>query len=94
MQIKLDVNKNNINDTIIKSIIFKTVIELFFEKNKIDIKNSVRSIKMFGDVFLVNVEKPIIAHELYLINEEIKKVVIKKLKKMWFNFLRFEIKYK
>lgn len=94
MEINNQLNKNNINDTIKKSVIFKTIIEIFLEKKKIDIKEYIVSIKEIWNTFLVKVTKPIIASELYLLNEEIIQKLKKKFKKMWFDFIDFEIKYK
>ena len=94
MEIKRNLNKNNLNDTIVKSVIFKTIVEIFLEKKKIDIKDYIVSIKEMWNTFLVKITKPIIATELYLLNEEIKKILENKFKKMWFNFIQFDIKYK
>ena len=94
MEINKNLNKNNLNDTIVKSVIFNTIIEIFLKEKNIDIKDYIISIKEVWEIFLVKVSKPIISAELYLLNEEIKKKLIQKLKKMWFNFLNFDIKYK
>jgi hypothetical protein len=94
MEINKNLNRNNLNDTIIKSVIFKTIIEIFLREKKIDIKEYLTSIKEIWNVFLVKVTKPIIASELYLLNEDIKEELVLKLKKMWFNFVDFDLKYK
>jgi hypothetical protein len=45
MEINKNLNKNNINNTIIKSVIFKTIIEIFLREKNIDIKDYITSIK-------------------------------------------------
>jgi len=87
-------NKKNLSSTTKKSIIYNTIIEVFLENKKIDIKSYLISINEVWNIFLVKTTKPIINAELYLLNEKIKEKSLNKLKKMWFKFLDFEIKYK
>ena len=87
-------NKKWLSDTTKKSIIYNTIIEVFLENKKIDIKSYLISIKNIWNVFLVKTTKPIINTELYLLNEEIKEKSLQKLNKIGFKFLDFEIKYK
>ena len=76
-----------------QSIIWNTIIEIFKNKKNIDITKYLVSIKLKGESVLVKTNKPIINTELYFINEEIKEVSKEKLKKLWLNFIDFEIKY-
>ena len=87
-------NKKNLSSTTKKSIIYNTIIEIFKEEKKIDIKDYIISVKEAWNIFLVKTSKPIINTELYLLNEKIKKQSLEKLTKIWFKFLDFEIKYK
>jgi len=87
-------NKKWLDWTTKKSIIYNTIIEVFLSHKKIDIKSYLISIKEIWDIFLVKTTKPIINHELYLLNEEIKEKALNKLKKIWFKFIDFDIRYK
>jgi len=87
-------NKKGLSSTTKKSIIYNTIIEVFLEQKKIDIKDYLISISEVGNIFLVKTKKPIINNELYLLNDEIKKACLEKLNKLWFKFKNFDIKYK
>ena len=94
MLISKILNKKNLSSTAKKSIIFNTIIEVFLEQKKIDIKPYLISVSEIWNIFLVKTTKPIINTELYLLNENIKKACLKKLNKLWFKFIEFDIKYK
>ena len=87
-------NKKWLSSTTKKSIIYNTIIEVFLEQKKIDINSYLISIKEVWNIFLVKTTKPIINHELYLLNEEIKEKSLLKLNKIGFKFVDFDIKYK
>ncbi len=87
-------NKKWLSDTTKKSIIYNTIIEVFLEHKKIDIKSYLISIKEVWNIFLVKTTKPIINTELYLLNVEIKEKSLNKLNKIGFKFVNFDIKYK
>jgi len=80
-------------EVIIQSIIWNTIIEIFKSKKNIDISSYLISIKLRSEVVLVKTNKPIINTELYNYSEEIKKVSLSKIKKLWFNYKEFEIKF-
>jgi len=94
MEINKNLNIKNLSEITTKSIIYNTIVEVFLENKKIDIKSYLISIKNIWNIFLVKTTKPIINTELYLLNEEIKEKSLKKLNKMWFKFIDFDIKYK
>ncbi len=94
MEISKILNKKWLSLTTKKSIIYNTIIEVFLKEKKIDIKKYLISIKKVWNIFLVKTNKPIINTELYLLNEKIKKESLEKLKKIWFKFIDFDIKYK
>ncbi len=87
-------NKKWLSSTTKKSIIYNTIIEVFLDQKKIDIKSYLISIKEVWNIFLVKTTKPIINTELYLLNTEIKEKSLKKLNKIGFKFIEFDIKYK
>ena len=94
MQLSDSIKRSWKEDTIIKSIIWNTIIEVFEWQKKIDIKDYLISIQNLSWTFLVKTTKPIINSELYLLNENIKTKSLEKLNRMWFKFLEFDIKYK
>ena len=83
-------NKKNI---IIKSIIWKTIIDLFQEEKNIDITKYLISVTLKWKKIKIKTNKPIINTELLMINEKIKNKIIEKFKKLWIKFDDFELKY-
>jgi hypothetical protein len=85
-------NKNK-KELIIKSIIWKTIIDLFKKEKDIDISSYLMSITIKWKNIIIKTKKPIINTELLLINDNIKDISKKKLKKIWLNIYDFEIIY-
>ena len=81
-------------ETIMKSIIWNTIIEIFKSEKNIDITSYLVSIRFMWETILVKTNKPIINSELLLLNEKIKKASLEKLKKLGLRLKEFEIKYK
>lgn len=94
MQIWDSIRRSWREDTIIKSIIWNTIIEIFKSQKNIDIKDYLVSIKFMWNTILVKTNKSIINAELYLINEKIKKASVEKLQKLGLRLKDFDIKYK
>ena len=94
MQIWDSIRKMWNEETIIKSIIWNTIIEIFKSEKNMDITSYLVSIKLMWEAILVKTNKPIINWELYLLNEKIKKASKDKLKKLGLRLKDFEIKYK
>lgn len=94
MEINKNLNQKNLSNTVIKSIIYNTIINIFKEEKKIDITKYIISTKFVWEIILVKTSKPIINTELYLLNNNIKKVCLEKLNKLWFKYKNFDIKYK
>jgi len=80
-------------EIIIQSIIWNTIIEIFKAKKNMDLTAYLVSIKLKWENVLVKTNKPIINTELYNYSEEIKKVSLTKIKKLWLNYREFEIKF-
>ena len=78
---------------IIKSIIWKTIIDLFLEEKKIDISKYLISVTINWKIIKIKTNKPIINAELLIINNKLKEKIIQKLKNLWIIFYDFEIKY-
>ena len=81
-------------DVIVKSIIWNTIIDIFNAEKNIDITSFLSSIQLLWDIVLIKTNKPIINSELIILNKQIKKASVEKLKKLWLKFRDFEIKYK
>jgi len=90
---KISNQKNNINETIIKSIIWNNIIELFKLEKNIDLTPYLISVTIKWKNILVKTNKPIINTELLTIDDKIKGVLNEKFKKMWILFYDFDIKY-
>jgi len=85
--------KNNLNETIIKSIIWNTIIDLFSREKNIDITPYLISITINKNNIKIKTNKPIINTELLTIDDKIKDTLKEKFKKMWIKFYDFEVKY-
>jgi len=86
--------KNKLSDTIIKSIIYNTVIEVFKNEKNIDLNNYLSSIILNWKTILIKTNKPLINSELILLNDKIITNITNKFERMNFNFKWYEIKYK
>jgi len=93
MDLASAINRAWKQEVIIQSIIWNTIIEIFKTKKNIDITSYLVSIKLKAEFVLIKTNKPIINTELYNYSEEIKKVSLSKIKKLWFNYREFDIKF-
>ncbi len=93
MQLSKSINKKNLDNLVIKSSIWNSIIEVFKDEKKIDITSYLVSIQIKWDTILVKTSKPILNTELLMINDKIMKKVDEKLKKIWLRYENFEIKY-
>jgi hypothetical protein len=93
MQIWNSIEWKNKQNVIIKSIIWKTIIDIFLVEKKIDITSYLTSVTIKWKNILIKTNKPIINTELLIIHDIIKNKIIEKLKKLWIKFYDFEIKY-
>ncbi len=94
MLISKFLSKNKQSDTIIKSIIFNTIIETFKQQKNINIEKYLISIKILWNIILVKTTKPLINSELILLNEKIINKLQKKFKRLDLKKTFNEIKYK
>ena len=85
--------KNNLNETIIKSIIWNNIIDLFISEKNIDITPYLISITIKWKNILIKTNKPIINTELLILDDKIKNILNEKFKKLWIKFYDFDIKY-
>lgn len=93
MQISTSINKRNLNEMTIKSLVWNSIVEVFKQEKNIDIKLYLVSIQIKWKSIIVKVNKPIVKSEILLIEDKIKNEVLNKFKKVGINFYDFEIKY-
>ena len=86
--------KTKLSDTIIKSIIYNTIIEVFKIEKNIDLQKYIISVKLSWKTILVKTNKPLINSELLILDNKIKKNLKEKFKRLNFKFENFELKYK
>jgi hypothetical protein len=82
MDIGDSIRRKNRETVVIKSIIWKTIIDIFKEKKSIDITDFIVSITFRGSVIFVKTNKPMINYELLQIQDIITKETQTKLKKI------------
>lgn len=93
MEIWNNLHNNKRKEIIIKSIIFKSIIDIFKEEKDIDITSYLISVTLNWKIIKIKTNKPIINTELLMINDKIKEKITNKLRNIWIVFYDFEIKY-
>ncbi len=79
--------------TIIKSLVWNSVIEVFQEKKDIDITPYLWSVQIKKKTILIKATKSIMKSEMILLDSDIKKHIESKFKKIGIKFYEMEIKY-
>jgi len=82
MDIGDSIRRKNRETVVIKSIVWKTIVDIFKEKKAIDITDFIISITFRGSVIFVKTNKPTINYELLNIQDTIKNETQIKLKKI------------
>lgn len=80
-------------EVFIKSTMWNSVIDTFKSEKNIDITNYMISIQLRWKTILIKTNKPIINTEALLLDNKIKILFNKKIKKIWINFNEYNIKY-
>lgn len=93
MQINSSINKRNLEEMTIKSLVWNSVLETFLIEKNMDIKPYLVSIQLKWKTIIVKVNKPIVKSEILLLEDMIIKEVENKFKKVWIKFYDFDIKY-
>lgn len=94
MKIVNNITKQTKINTIIKSIVFKTIIDVFLKNKNIDITKNLISINFRQNNLLIKTNKTIIASELIQLNDIIKKDLKEKLSNLWYNDFFEDINFK
>lgn len=93
MKLQTSINKKNLNELVIKSSIWNSLIEVYLNEKNIDISIYLVSIQIKWNRIIVKTNKVILNAELFMYNDKINITISEKLKKMWLKFEGFEIKY-
>lgn len=93
MDIGDSIRRKNRETVVIKSIVWKTIVDIFKEKKAIDITDFIISITFRGSVIFVKTNKPTINYELLNIQDTIKNETQIKLKKIWIVIKDMEIRF-
>ena len=80
-------------ETILKSIIWNTLIETFKKEKQIDITSYLESIKLKWKKITIKTYKPIVNTELITLDNKIKKSLTKKLWRLWLELWEYNIVY-
>ncbi len=93
MHLSTSINKRNLNEMTIKSLVWNSIVEVFNNEKNIDIKPYLVSIQIKWKSIIVKVNKTIVKSEILLLEDKIKNEVTNKFKKVKIKFYDFEIKY-
>ncbi|NUJ97251.1 hypothetical protein HGA92_00510 [Candidatus Gracilibacteria bacterium] len=93
MHIGDSIRRKNRETLVIKSLIWKTIVDIFKEKKAIDITDFIISITFRGSVIFVKTSKPMINYELLNIQDTIKNETQIKLKKIGIVIKDMEIRF-
>ncbi len=86
-------NDNKKRETVIKSLVWKSVIDVYKNERGMDITSYLVSIRIKWKTIFIKTNKPIINTELLMFADKIKEVTEKKLLVIWIRFFEFDIKY-
>lgn len=87
-------NKTWKQDQIISSIIWKSIIDDFFEIKKIDITSYIISIKLTWNIIIMKTTKPIINTEILTIEDKLLENIRKKLNNIWIKINDLKLRLK
>ena len=80
-------------EVFIKSTMWNSIIEVFKAEKNMDITSYMISIQLRWKTILIKTNKPIINTEALILDDKIKDLFSKKIKKIWIKFYDFELKY-
>ncbi len=93
MLISKSINKKNLYEITIKSLVWNSIIEVFNDEKKINIKEFLVSVQIKKKKIFVKVNKAIIKSEIQLLENKILEKIENKFKKLWFKWKDLEIVY-
>lgn len=80
-------------DTVIRSIVWTSIIEVYKEKKGIDVTKYLESISLSGKYILIKTKKPIINTELWHISWDIENIYQKRLLKIGIHLKGMKLKF-
>ena len=93
MEINKSINHKNLDEIVLKSLIYNSVFEIYFDKKNVDLKPYFVSVKILWNRIIFKVSKTIIRNEINLFRDEITESIQNKLQKIWIKFYDFELKF-
>lgn len=87
------IRSKELEEQTIKSILWKTIIDEYKNKNAIDISSYLISISISWSTIFIKTNKPLINKEISLVESEILQKFFEKIKKIGIKRLDFEIRY-
>lgn len=93
MKLTTSINKKNLNELVIKSSIWNSIIEVFKQEKNMDITPYLVSIQIKWNRIIIKTNKTILNAELLMLSDKINQRISEKLKKIWLRFEEFEIRY-
>jgi hypothetical protein len=82
MQINSSINKRNLEEMTVKSLVWNSIVEVFKQEKDMDVVPYLVSIQLKSKSIIVKVNKPIVKSEILLIEDNIKKEVDNKFRKI------------
>lgn len=90
MELNIPLDKQEV---FIKSTIWNSIIEVFKIEKNMDITKYMISVQIRWKTILIKTNKPIINTEALMLDDKIKDIFSKKIKKIWIKFYDFDLKY-
>lgn len=88
------INNKIKSDTLIKSLLWNSIVEVFDKKKSIDIKEDLKSIQINWDTFFISTWEPIVNREIFLLEKDIKDLFENKINKIGIKIKSYNIRYK
>lgn len=79
-------------ESVLRSLVFKSVVDVFNEKKQIDISSKIISVTQKNNTFYIKTQNPMINTELELLFPEIQKSIREKWKVMWVEMRECELR--
>jgi len=93
MQIDNSLRRKKQDELVIKSLLWKIVIDVFQEKKSLDITESLVSVTLKGSTFFVKTGKSLLNYELLQIKDIILESLETKMKKLGIKLKEVDIKF-
>lgn len=87
-------NKTWKQEQIIKSIIWKSIVDIFKQKKNLDVNNYIISLKMSWNIVIITTQNPIFNSEIINYEQDILQDIYKKFINIWFKIDNLKFKYK